>query len=76
MKPTYVLHPGKIRGHRGMEHYTAEDLAELYGIDLMQCLDYSPLRRYTDTKDIRYIHLRPRADGKYQLPYETFEDDE
>lgn len=68
MKPLYILHPGKIRMNTGIiQHFDAEELAELYNVELLRCLIYQPLRKYEDTRDLKYIHLRPRADGNYKL---------
>lgn len=68
MKPTYILHPGKIRLKNGqIEHFTADELAELYKVELARCLIYNPLRKYDDTQGITYMHLRPRADENYKL---------
>lgn len=68
MLKTYVLHPGKIRRRTGdIEYFTAQELAELYGVAFEDCLIYLATRRYENTDGIQYIHLRPRDDEFYQI---------
>lgn len=68
----YVLHPGPVAGPFGRDpqHIDAGQLASLYGVEPSECVvapDYDA-DWATWPEPPGAIHLRPRADGNYQLP--------
>lgn len=67
-----MLHPGRVTSRNdGQRHYiSALRLAELYGVNLRDCVVCDALsdpswRAYREQAGD--IHLHPRADGDYRL---------
>ena len=69
MKKLYAIHPGYIISqYDGDRHYVPfTDLAGLYGLDPKDCIlwDINRVETYAGRRPEDYIHLYPRADGRY-----------
>lgn len=77
MSKRYVLCPGWVTSKNdGDRHYiTAEQLAQLYGVPMAECLVYAPqkwwpasLLRREQERCQELTRLEPRYDGDYRLP--------
>jgi len=71
-RPKYAIHPGYIiSSHDGEVHYIGvAQLVKCYGLkvgDFIVIDDKHPESKEGLNMD-DYIHLYPRADGKYELP--------
>lgn len=74
----YAVYPGTVTIYSGAEIvWTAEDLAEAYGVDGE---DYLTVNTNADIPAgetyFEYIHLKPRADNIYRNIKDTAQDDD
>lgn len=65
----YMLHPGWVISITdGDRHYiSAQQLCSLYEVSLSECVIYKGDIGYSMTDWKKFIHLRPRSNGKYNL---------
>lgn len=68
----YALCPGFVTSRTdGDRHYVgAVNLAELYGVPMSECVIFDPDRPHlaAGVKATGLIFLRPRRDGRYEVP--------
>lgn len=74
----YAVYPGTVTLQSGgTATFTAEELAEAYGVEAE---DYLIINTFadipTDETYLEYIHLKPRADGIYRNIKDTAQDDD
>lgn len=76
MKPVYCLHPGHVCDQGGLNprYVNALDLAQLYGVEMEECVVAVEPRAFDRAASYRrdpyagLIQLYPRHDGNYVLP--------
>lgn len=74
--PRYILHPGQMESKSdGQIHFIgAAALAQLYGVNLMECLVVNNNTMHTYREQPGDVHLFPRYSGDYRLPEQSPKD--
>lgn len=74
----YAVWPGSVTDYSGeVQEYTAEELAELYGVEEEDYLVISNSSEIpVGEAYLNYIHLKPRADGIYANIKDVLMDDD
>lgn len=79
MEYKYAVYPGTITMLDGTERYfSADELAELYGIEGKPYLvvpEIGPLPWGPDRDEVSYIHLKPQSDGVFVPVTENYKTD-